>query len=941
MFHQVNSISIHCIISDDHFFIYASDDTESIIPPFEWINHFLLWDAQSFYGNSYTEDTLDGTQGIRFSPSEWIRITANEPFNSLIEWHWDDLSTLCLSLGHALNDTIQNTNIVPDVLKFEKETLFNLPDEFYQEFHESFWEQKINNQSAWNFATAWYNSALNEMTYIQKIKRAIQLLLEKNVSKINIQKLIEKSPLINKELDQNHTIPFNLGLRLVEPNITSDSLSDEWKLDILLQDILMPELQYFWSDKEKIPSEWFPYFHIIDEQIDCWKLSFPWFHFEKFNSKLAGKFLTEAAEVLLLLETPILLPIWWESVTKARVKARAKIKSNKSFQTQMGISTFVDFDWKLTINSHEISEDEFNKIIHDKTSLYLVNGEWVSLDIAAIKRLQNLLQKAKENGIHAHDILKENLTRDIDTVDTSLELDSIEISYDLDKSLDMFFSTIHENSNNDTPQLPVPTGFIGELRPYQVSGMSWMLHLREKGFGCCLADEMGLGKTVQLIAYLLSLNEKTPNSQKCPSLIVCPTSVLGNWKKELEKFAPTLIVKIHNGVNRPRKSAFIEEYQSIDVVLTNFSLLSPDELEFLSIDWNTVALDEAQNIKNPNTKQSRTARKLKARHHIAMTGTPIENRLYELWSIFDFTNKGYLGSLFNFEKQFCYKIEKDKDPNQLALLKRIIQPFLLRRTKKDEKVALNLPDKLEQLEYVPLSIEQTRMYEEIVNRTLEKIESRNGIERAGLVLQMITRLKQICNHPALIFKDEKTNTSKHHSSKLDKLCDLVDLIREQEESVLIFTQFAEMGEIIKATLESKYGYEIPFIRGSVSRKNREMAIEDFQNKKTAILILTLKTGGTGLNLTAANHVIHFDRWWNPAVENQATDRVHRIGQSKFVHVHKLITVGTLEEKINEILDRKQLLTNDLLMNDNWISKLSNEDLRELLMLEKRENLPYM
>lgn len=938
MFHQLNSIYIHCNISNDQFFIYARNNSENIIPPSEWITHFLLWDEKSYYGNSYSTESLDGTQGIRLSPSDWIRITANEPFNSLIEWHWDDLSTLCLSLGHALNETIQSTKIVPDVLTIEKDCLFILPNEFYQEFHESFWQQKINNESAWDFATSWYNSALNEMPYIQKIKKATQLLLEKNVSNLNIKKLIDNSPLVKKEIEQNYTIPFNLGLRLVEPNQNSDTTSDDWKLEVLLQDTFKPELQYFWSEKETIPSEWSAYFNILEEQIFCWKLAFPWFDFEKFNSKLAGKFLTEAAEVLILLDTPILLPVWWESVMKARVKARANIKSNKRFQTQMGISTFVDFDWKLTINSQEISEDEFNKIIQDKTTLYLVNGEWVSLDIAAIKRLQNLLQKAKENGINAYDILRENISRDIDSEDNSLE--SIEINYDYDKSLDMFFSFLYENSNIDIPHFPVPQYFKGELRPYQISGMSWMLFLRENGFGCCLADEMGLGKTVQLIAYLLSLNEKTSISQKRPSLIVCPTSVLGNWKKELAKFAPTLHVKIHNGVQRPRQSSFKQEYQDIDVVLTNYSLLSPDELEFLSMDWNTVALDEAQNIKNPNTKQSRTARKLKARHHIAMTGTPIENRLYELWSIFDFINKGYLGSLFNFEKQFCYMIEKEKDQNQLALLKRIIQPFLLRRTKKDEKVALNLPDKLEQLEYVPLSIEQARMYEEIVTRTLEKIESKNGVERAGLVLQMITRLKQICNHPALIFKGEKSNLSKHHSSKLEKLFDLVDLIREQNESVLIFTQFAEMGEIIKRALESKYGYDIPFIRGSVSRKNREVAIEDFQNRKNPILLLTLKTGGTGLNLTAANHVIHFDRWWNPAVENQATDRVHRIGQSKFVHVHKLITVGTLEEKINEILDKKQILTDDILMNDNWISKLSNEDLKSLLTLEKRENLPY-
>ena len=930
MSHQMNNIQIHCKSLNEGFFFYATDNLKKNLTPSDWANHFLLWDTKSFYGNFYTIETIDDVQGIRLSSSDWIRITSEEPFNSFVEWRWDDLSALCLSLGDALNETIQNTKITPNVMTFDSENLFYLPNEFNEEFHESFWAQMINDQSAWDFATTWYNSALNEMPQVQKAKRAIQILLEKNISKDSIQKLLASSPLLKNENELLKYLPFNIGLRLTEPLLNSGTQADEWKLEIFLQDLLNPEMKYYWSEKDEIPSDWVSFFPSIEEQISSWKLTFPWFNFEKFNSKFAGKFLAEAAEVLLLLKTPVLLPVWWESVTKARVQARAKIKSNKSYQTHLGLSSFIDFEWKLSINSQEITVEEFNQIIREKSSLYLVNGQWVSLDLIAFKRLQKLLQKAKENGISAHDLLKQNVTRESDQEEDPEE--TIEIKYDFDKSLDKFFTSLIENS--DIPQSTVPTDFIGELRPYQINGMSWMLFLREQGFGCCLADEMGLGKTIQLIAYLIAVKERTINSQKTPSLIVCPTSVIGNWQKELQRFAPILRVKIHNGPNRPKQSKFIEEYQDVDVVLTNFGLLSPDESEFLSLDWNTIALDEAQNIKNPNTKQSRTARKLKANHYIAMTGTPIENRLYELWTIFDFINKGYLNSLSSFEKNFCYKIEKEKDKNQLALLKKIIHPFLLRRTKKDEKVALNLPDKLEQLEFVPLSLEQTTMYEDIVTRTLEKIESKNGIERAGLVLQMITRLKQVCNHPVLIIKEDKAHFSKHHSSKLEKLFDLVDSIREQDESVLIFTQFAEMGEIIKTALESKYGYYIPFIRGSVSRKNREISIENFQNGENPILLLTLKTGGTGLNLTAANHVIHFDRWWNPAVENQATDRVHRIGQSKFVHVHKLITVGTLEEKINEVLEKKQSLTNDILINDNWITQLSNEDLKALLSLEK-------
>ncbi|WP_374717821.1 DEAD/DEAH box helicase, partial [Neobacillus sp.] len=367
--------------------------------------------------------------------------------------------------------------------------------------------------------------------------------------------------------------------------------------------------------------------------------------------------------------------------------------------------------------------------------------------------------------------------------------------------------------------------------------------------------------------------------------------------------------------------------------LTSYGLSHLDAEEFEALQWSTIAIDEAQNIKNAQTKQSKAVRKLKGRHHIALTGTPMENRLSELWSIFDFTNHGYLGSLGQFQKRFILPIEKEEKKEKIQQLQQLIKPFLLRRTKKDEEVALNLPDKLEQKEYCPLTAEQASLYEQLIHDTFAEIEKLTGFERKGLILQMLSRLKQLCNHPALYLKEQVADRELlKRSNKLEKLVELVDAVLEQGESCLIFTQYIEMGEIIRRTLKKKFGIEVPFLNGSVSKTQRDMMIEQFQNQEFPVFLLSLKAGGTGLNLTAANHVIHYDRWWNPAVENQATDRAYRIGQSRFVHVHKLICTGTLEEKIDTMLEKKQHLNDQIIQSENWITELSTEELKELVYL---------
>ena len=419
------------------------------------------------------------------------------------------------------------------------------------------------------------------------------------------------------------------------------------------------------------------------------------------------------------------------------------------------------------------------------------------------------------------------------------------------------------------------------------------------------------------------------------ALIICPTSVLGNWQKELERFAPELQVYLHYGPSRLKGQEFSKMVRNVDVVLTSYGLSHLDSEEFESIFWGTIAIDEAQNIKNAGTKQSRAVRRLRGRHHIALTGTPMENRLSELWSIFDFINHGYLGSLRQFQKKFIIPIEKEENKDKIQQLQALIRPFLLRRTKKDEEVALNLPDKLEQKEYCPLTAEQASLYEQLIHDSFAQLEQLSGFERKGLILQMLSRLKQLCNHPALYLKEDSATRElqlQERSNKLEKLVELIEAVLEQGESCLIFTQYLEMGEMIRSVLKKKFAVNVPFLNGSVAKSQRDMMIEQFQNGEFPVFLLSLKAGGTGLNLTAANHVIHYDRWWNPAVENQATDRAYRIGQSRFVHVHKLICTGTLEEKIDAMLEKKQFLNDQIIQSENWITELSTEELKDLVYL---------
>jgi SNF2 family DNA or RNA helicase len=503
---------------------------------------------------------------------------------------------------------------------------------------------------------------------------------------------------------------------------------------------------------------------------------------------------------------------------------------------------------------------------------------------------------------------------------------------------------------SDTQQLhslPEPEGLRGKLRPYQQRGYSWLAFLRRTGFGACLADDMGLGKSIQAITLLL--HEREHLAETTPTLLVCPTSVVGNWVRELERFAPSLRVAVHHGADRKQGDEFKKqiEGEDVDVVLTSYPLLARDRATLTDLPWGTVVLDEAQNIKNASTKQAQAARALKPANRVALTGTPVENRLSELWSIMTFLNPGYLGSEAGFRREYARPIERTGDQEARERLRKLTTPFILRRLKTDKSIISDLPEKMEMKVYCSLTREQATLYQAVVQDYLEKIEASEaegleGLEglgalaRRGQVLAMLMRLKQICNHPAQYLQDGSALRSR--SGKLARLVEMLEEVYASDDRALIFTQFASFGAMLQTYLGSMFYDDVLFLHGGTPAKERDPMVRRFQaSGGPRIFILSLKAGGTGLNLTSANHVFHYDRWWNPAVENQATDRAFRIGQTRNVQVHKFICGGTLEDHIDEMIESKRELAESVIGDDeSWLTELSTNQLRDLVMLRQAD-----
>jgi SNF2 family DNA or RNA helicase len=482
--------------------------------------------------------------------------------------------------------------------------------------------------------------------------------------------------------------------------------------------------------------------------------------------------------------------------------------------------------------------------------------------------------------------------------------------------------------------LEPPKGFRGTLRPYQTRGYSWLGFLRQWGLGACLADDMGLGKTVQTLA-LIEREWKSSKRQR-PSLLICPTSVLGNWQKEAARFTPDLPVLVHHGQERTKGPAFKKQAAQKAIVLSSYSLLHRDFERFKSFSWSAVILDEAQNIKNPQTKQAQAARGIPADFRVALTGTPVENHVGDLWSIMEFLNPGWLGTQAEFKRTFHVPIQAQRDPEATQQLQQLTGPFLLRRLKTDKSIIADLPEKLEMKVFCTLTKEQASLYESVVEETSRALEESEGIQRKGLVLATLTKLKQVCNHPAQFLGDNSAIEGR--SGKLARLTEMLEEALSVGDRALIFSQFAEMGGMLRRHLQETFGREVLFLHGGVPKKQRDVMVERFQSSEAdapRLFVLSLKAGGTGLNLTAANHVFHFDRWWNPAVENQATDRAFRIGQTRRVQVHKFLCLGTLEEKIDEMIETKKAIAGTVVgTGEDWLTKLSNEELRDLFKLRR-------
>ncbi len=652
----------------------------------------------------------------------------------------------------------------------------------------------------------------------------------------------------------------------------------------------------------------------------------------------AYEFLKNDAAVLEAAGFKIALPSWWtpQGRKRARIRIKASVKSAPSQEKNSGTGYFslpslVQYHYELSVGGETVTEQEWQALVNAKTPLVQFRGEWMELDRAQMDQLLALWQQQQVqpegDAASIRDLLKHIAEAD----DTTTE-------FVFDEVLDNLLERLQQPHHFTT--LDNPAGFQGQLRVYQQQGLSWLATQEALGLNPCLADDMGLGKTIQVIALLLhERTQLTPEQQAtlAPTLLIAPTSVLSNWQKELEKFAPQLRSLIHHGSDRADKPKIFKEAAAVnDVVITSFTIARKDSLLLKQQHWHRIVVDEAQNIKNPKSAQAKAIYALDAPHRIAMTGTPIENRLMDMWSLFHFLTPGYLGNATQFKRAYETPIQRDGDMQRASQLQRLIQPFILRRLKTDKSIIDDLPDKVEQKVYCNLTKEQASLYQAVVDDVQQQLEDAEGIQRKGLILSTLMKLKQVCNHPAQFLQDGSA-FSETRSHKLARLNEMVEEALEESDSLLLFTQFTDIGGQLEQLLRGKHACPVYYLHGGTSRKHREQMIETFQNTDTpaGIFILSLKAGGVGITLTRANHVFHFDRWWNPAVENQATDRAYRIGQQKTVFAHKMVTLGTLEERIDKMLEDKQALADSIVGTDEgWLTEMDNAAFRQLIQLNR-------
>lgn len=939
----------------------------------EWVSGkgFILWDGgkgtnsgdlkyllfarhkPSYYGTFIDTDNYRGRHVIFLSPLTSLDFFITQTWSGEPDWRWSDEIVMLMETAPRLKAALACGHWKPD---FDK----------WQEGKRG-WRMDWNRDPDFRdipakvpFIDEWADLIINEM-------------IEQNPEISHAwEKILSSCPVLASGQDRRQSLtgdeetwleaagwkqdltPFRTCLELAEPE--GDSAA--WRLNIILQDKQDRSIMTAWEPEEpgresEMPPNWQNHRGRIERDIKKWTSVLPWLEDiseelpgsvtklrRELNEAQAWEFLNTSSIQLAQAGHTVFLPRWWEEVQKIvpalKIKTRSSVGSWK--ESRLGVSQIIQFDWNLAVGDLELSEEEFRKIVEKKRRLIQIQGKWIQLDPSFLRKIQRFIRK--EDGLSLGEILHMRLLTPASSPPADQEAgeeEALQIEVELGGQLAQMVEQL--NHLSQIPVLETAPSFRGTLRKYQQAGTSWLLFLRRFGLGSCLADDMGLGKTIQWIAYLLKVKES--ENPALPSLLICPTSVLGNWQKELARFAPEIKAQLHYGPQRAKGPDFPSLIEGADLVITSYNLAHIDEEELSMVEWDCICLDEAQNIKNAYTKQAAAVRKFKGLHRIAMTGTPMENRLTELWSIFDFINPGYLGSSGEFSRKFVSAIEKKGDAEDIGRVQRLIRPFLLRRLKSDPAIKLDLPEKQEQKEYIPLTVEQASLYESVLHDLFDKLENSEGMARRGLILSTLSKLKQVCDHPALLLKNDLPDNISERSKKVERLLELIAELRQKGDRCLIFTQFIRMGQLLQEVLMKELGEQSYYLHGGIPRKVRDEMVARFQ--KTApntgdncnIFILSLKAGGLGLNLTAANHVFHFDRWWNPAVENQATDRSHRIGQNRHVMVHKFISLGTMEERIDEILERKSGLNEQIVGgNEAWITEVSTSELRELFTLRK-------
>jgi len=876
-----------------------------VVPAESFASIFFFQYEPNFFG---LHAVVDG-DGLIVTAAELLEVLSPKRKHPLAEFEGatDEDQKLLESL--KAGQTLWNSPSLWDAVEIEDETLaVQVEDDFQQELLEKALEQKLK-------------------------KHGLQI--------SDVSSLIPFFKEGGWPLQNERSIGrLKVALRLNEP----EASDDEWLLETV---ILSPSSAKHWTPavrkrnlpiQEALPEKWKEYAkeiaQIQKQMVQLLGLDVDgeaFLHLPLSDAEVRT-LLRDGFAKLTALGFEVILPAWLKELQKSKMRVRVSAQSS-STKSMAGLDDILSFRWELSIGGETISPEEFRKIVEEKREFVRIGNEWFRLDNDWMAKVRALMDKAeKENWtvkeIVFREIPEELLEPELDEEDS--DRDDPLFVFEMQCSLQAYVNQLQEKQG--LPPVKVPESLKATLRPYQQQGYEWLVFMRSQGFGAILADDMGLGKTVQLISYLLYVYEFW--QEKKPSLIVCPTSVLGNWQKELERFAPSLKVHTHYASGRLKGEAFhqLVEAEAPQVVLSTYGTISQD-VEFLEdVDWAVVTLDEAQNIKNMQTQQSKAIRRLQGDHHIALTGTPIENRLAELWAIFDFIHRGYLGSFKKFQEEFIVPIERDDSERHKEILRAKIRPFLLRRTKNDPDLMLNLPDKQETKAFCPLTEEQAALYEGFIQDSLADLEKLSPFERKGKILQMLSKLKQLCNHPALYLKEPfgDADSMLARSVKLKRIVELTKEIVDGGEQCLIFTQYIGMGQLLQHCFFELYGWDVPFLTGSMRKEQRDQLVEAFQSGEFPVFLLSLKAGGTGLNLTAASHVLHADRWWNPAVENQATDRAYRIGQKQFVQVHKFITIGTIEEKVDQMLEMKSALSEELIQSSNWLTELDEEQLMELL-----------